>query len=102
MTSDTAGTLAEEAARLVAAMQSWADDREDGSAEQAHDPLSPACRYCPLCSLARLAMGASPEVRDHLVGAVTSLALAAKALLETVPERAADPSPVEKIDLTED
>ena len=127
MSREPVGSITEEAAKLIAAIQGLAStgaaspddipDRPDAHDHDAHDhqthrhdvhdaadpPLSAECRFCPLCQLARLAKATSPEVRDHLTSAALSLTLAVKALLEgTTPDRAERPGPVEKIDLTED
>jgi hypothetical protein len=135
------GSLGEEAAKLIAALQGWASSRggepsgdaTNGAAGEAdssgtsgaahsaangvgeparasgvgghtgHDPLSPECRYCPICQLVRVARQTSPEVREHLTSAVLSLTLAIKGLLEgTERERSHRSEPVEKIDLLED
>ena len=107
------GSLAAEAARLVAALQGWATDhRSDPAAEGArlaqehteggHDPVAVECRYCPLCRIARLARAATPEVRDHLADAALSLALAFKGFLDQTPGSRTEATPVEKIDLAED
>ena len=59
------------------------------------------CRYCPICRVVQVFRSASPEVREHLAAAATSLAqAAAAALATTVPE--AGRSGVEHIDLTDD
>ncbi len=76
-----------------------------GTGHEAHDPLSPECRWCPLCQLMRAAKATSPEVREHLTNAATSFALALQGLLEPSSqraERAERESPLEKIDLAED
>src|SRR5262245_14487687 len=111
MSTEPVGSLAEEAAKLIAALQGWAsgrgepgspppaaesDERDDDEAaassdaarlaaeheQGTHDPLSAECRYCPLCRLARLAKAATPEVREHLGNAAMSLALAFKSFLD--------------------
>jgi hypothetical protein len=115
MTSEPVGSLAEEAARLIAALQGWTQDQRQqadttddaGDARQEHDaadhdPLSIECRYCPLCALARTAKAMTPEVREHLSSAALSLALAVKGFIDnTQPDQRAA-TPVEKIDLAED
>ena len=114
---DPVGSAAEEAAKLLGAVSEWA--REHGSdvgtafgglADQvsaaAHDldthlAASEDCRYCPLCRAVQVYRSASPEVREHLATAVTSLAQAATALLATaVPQQRG--TGVERIDLTAD
>ena len=74
-THEPVGSLAEEAAKLFAALQGWASDRTAGSATSgdraegadsaryadehaAGQHLSVECRYCPLCSVARFARAA--------------------------------------------
>jgi hypothetical protein len=114
---DQVGSAAEEAAKLLGAVSEWA--REHGAdvgtafgglAEQvsaaAHDvnthlATGEDCRYCPLCRAVQVYRSASPEVREHLATAVTSLAQAATALLATaVPQQRG--SGVERIDLTDE
>jgi hypothetical protein len=111
------GSAAEEAAKLLGAVSDWA--REHGSdagaafggiAEQvsaaahdvdAHLATGEDCRYCPLCRAVQVYRSASPEVREHLATAVTSLAQAATAMLATaVPQQRG--TGVEHIDLTDD
>jgi hypothetical protein len=121
-TDQPVGTLAEEAAKLFSALQGWAvehrgsegSDRSSGSGpdssaeyvgqHEAGQHLSVECRYCPLCTLARFARAASPEVREHLTSAALSMTLAVKGLLEGVERQRPEPrrDPVEKIDLVED
>jgi hypothetical protein len=123
--AEPVGTLAEEAAKLFAVLHGWLGD-EGGDHESRpssqqgsdsnpggcrHDPVEerlrtePAaaeCRWCPLCQLARMARATSPDVREHLTQAATSLALAVKGLLEDPAETARRSTPLEKIDLTEE
>ena len=94
MSTDPVGSLAEEAAKLIAALQGWTqdirgrDDAEPGDDHEGdhlghdHDELAAECRYCPLCNVARFAKAATPEVRDHLASAGLSLALAFKELMD--------------------
>jgi hypothetical protein len=119
MSPEPVGSLAEEAAKLVAALSSIQpgarfghDDAEhEGHDEHdehdEHDALSAECRYCPLCALARAARSMTPEVREHLTSAASSLLLAARSILDEAVARAgADDAdadkPVEKIDLAEE
>ena len=114
---DPVGSAAEEAAKLLGAVSEWA--REHGTdvgtafgglADQvsaaahdvdAHLATGEDCRYCPLCRAVQVYRSASPEVREHLATAVTSLAQAATALLATaVPQQRG--TGVEHIDLTDD
>lgn len=108
MTSEPVGSLAEEAAKLIAVVQGWAHagaaDDEHGDDEHGDDEHvgGAECRYCPVCALARQARALTPEVRDHLANAAVSLALAFKGLLDDVDTTAEAAGPVEKIDLAED
>ena len=114
---DPVCSAAEEAAKLLGAVSEWA--REHGSdvgtafgglADQvsaaahdvdAHLATGEDCRYCPLCRAVQVYRSASPEVREHLATAATSLARAATALLATaVPQQRG--VGVERIDLTDD
>ena len=118
---DPVGSAAEEAAKLLGAVADWSRDRQHdwgsdlgtavgGLADQvsaaahdvdAHLATGEDCRYCPLCRVVQVYRSASPEVREHLTSAATSLAQAAAALLATaVPDQRA--SGVEHIDLTDD
>lgn len=106
------GTLAEEAAKLLAVVHGWVGDpataasTPEGDEEQRHDHGAPEaaaeCRWCPLCQLMRMAMATSPDVRAHLSQAAVSMALALKGLLEESPSTAGRTTPLEKIDVTED
>ena len=81
-----------------------ADSARYADEHAAGQHLSVECRYCPLCSVARFARAASPEVRDHLTSAALSMTLAVKGLLEGLDRDRPEPrrEPVEKIDLMED
>jgi hypothetical protein len=57
------------------------------------------CRYCPLCRGVHAVRHLSPEVRTHLVAAVSSLARAAEAVLRTDAPAPSRPEGVERIDL---
>jgi hypothetical protein len=101
------GTLAEEAAKLLAAVHVWAGDStaasgdvDQDAADAGHDPAE--CHWCPLCRLVRMARSTSPEVREHLSQAAVSLALAVKGLLEDPVTTTRRETPLEKIDVTEE
>ena len=108
----SAGAARDGAARDGAARDGAARDgaARDGAARYADEHaagqhLSAECRYCPLCSVARFARAASPEVREHLTSAALSMTLAVKGLLEGLDRGDRQQSrrePVEKIDLLED
>ena len=119
---DPVGSVGEEAAKLLGALQEWA--RESGSeyagaaaaaAGGAASSISSVnehiatggedCRYCPVCQVISVVRGTSPEVKEHLVSAATSLLHAAAGVLATnVPDqsgKARRNSAVEKIDLSD-
>lgn len=117
------GSVAEEAAQLLAALTSLAHPgaRGRGAAgttgdENAHDPLhgtderlapgAPECAWCPLCQVIHAVRTTSPEVKAHLAVAASSLSQAAAALLAAGPAGSAPASPeesgVHRIDLDAD
>jgi len=109
------GSVGEEAAKLFAALSTWARDQgveHVGTAAGAASAVSEAmhsinehvatgsedCRYCPVCQVIHLVRTTSPEVKAHLAVAASSLMHAAAGVLATqVP--ADKKGPVEKIDL---
>jgi hypothetical protein len=119
--SDDVGSVGEEAAKLLQALQDWAKESGGdyaGAATSAAEGAASTwhrvnehvatggedCRYCPLCQVISVVRGTSPEVREHLATAATSLMHAAAGMLSTaVPqpdaERGRRSGPVEKIDL---
>ena len=115
---DPVGSAAEEAAKLLGAVAEWARDHGSdlGSAlgafagqasAAAHDvdahlaTGAEECRYCPICRAVQALRSTSPEVREHLSAAASSLAQAAGAMLATaVPEQRS--SSVEHIEVTDD
>lgn len=120
-TGEPVGSLAEEATKLWQALQDWTKDGSGdvaGAAASAaagassttrriHEHLatdSPDCRYCPVCQVISAVRGISPEVREHLASAATSLGHAAATLLATpVPtDRGRPDTTSEQIDLSDD
>ena len=111
---DPVGSAADEAAKLFGAVADWARGRGEGFSDLA-DTLgglaheveghvatgAEECQWCPVCRGIQVVRSASPEVREHLATAVTSLAQAATAYLHTsVPDRR--DTGVEHIDVTDD
>jgi hypothetical protein len=111
------GSVGEEAAKLLGALSDWARDQGHdyaGSAGAAAGTFAQAlrdvdehvatgsadCRYCPVCQVIHVVRQTSPEVRQHLSVAASSLMHAAAGLLATDP-RSRPASGVEKIDLDE-
>ena len=119
---ESVGSVADEAAKLLHALQDWAKEsggEYSGAAATAAEGAASAmqrvnehvatggaeCTYCPLCRVISAVRDTSPEVRQHLSTAATSLMHAAAALLATdVPDPARRPSgdSVEKIDVSDD
>ena len=81
----SAGSAADEAARLVDALGGWfrgatmgTDSSPNDFPNPAHDPLT--CRACPLCRAAAAVRSVRPEVIEHLACAADSLAAAVREL----------------------
>jgi hypothetical protein len=119
---ENVGSVTEEAAKLLHALQDWAKENGSDYAEATAQAAAGAaskvselnehiatggedCRYCPVCQVIAAVRGTSPEVRHHLGVAATSLMQAAAGLLATPvpdPETARRDAPVEKIELNDD
>jgi len=113
------GSLGDEAAKLLLALQGWAKGASGEHADATEAAAAGAtsafhrvnehlatggetCRYCPVCQVINAFRQTSPEVREHLASAAASLLQAAAGVMATqVPQprdRRRD-TPVEKIDL---
>jgi hypothetical protein len=101
--TEPVGPLAEEAARLLEALQAWVrtaagrgldtDQVATGSAE---------CRLCPFCALLSLLRSSRPETFEHLLDASGSLLAAVRSAIETHEQQWADRTrTVQHIDVTE-
>ena len=120
---DEIGSVAEETAKLLGALSSWARDHgttvgqsvgdaalgaAQGAAGAAHNlndhfaTGSADCLYCPICRVVHYARTINPEVKAHLVVAASSLMQAASALLSTEVPDTREPAGVEHIDLEGD
>jgi hypothetical protein len=84
------GSFADESARLLGAFREWAAKGHDAanafageraSGSTAAEGHAAECTYCPVCQGLALLRGAKPEVAEHLVEALSSLAAAVAALL---------------------
>jgi hypothetical protein len=119
------GSVGEEAAKLLGALQDWANEhtggqpgtgaRAEAGAEDApghgHSPHvtgdAPECHWCPLCRTVHAVRTASPEVKAQLATAGQALLQAAAGLLTaaTQDRSGADtrrPGTVQRIDLDAD
>jgi hypothetical protein len=107
------GSLGEEAVKLLGALQDWAKESGgDAAATSAASAFKTfnehiatgdqECRYCPVCQAVSAVREVSPEVKQHLSEAASSLLHAAAAAMSTDVSRRREESPVEKIDLTDD
>jgi hypothetical protein len=102
--ADGIGSVAEEAARLFAAFESWVRDAAGGAtaAVDSHIATGAAeCQLCPVCRLISLLRGTRPEVFEHLADATTSMLAAMRAAIEA-HERSwgsRERSPVQHIDI---
>ena len=119
---ESVGSVAEEAAKLLHALQDWAKESgseyagaaataAEGAASAVHQfdehiaTGSAECTYCPVCRVISAVRDTSPEVRQHLTTAATSLMHAAAGLLATHvpdPSKRRGDGAVEKIDLSDD
>lgn len=115
------GNVGEEAAKLLGALSDWARDQGSdvgeglgGLASHAAASLqdinehlatgSAECTYCPVCRTVHAVRQTSPEVRDHLTQAASSLLRAAAGFLATLPnpDDSGRGQGVERIDLDAD
>jgi hypothetical protein len=111
------GPLAEEAAKLLEALQDWLGERAGGLGERLGglggglgDRIatgSTECQLCPVCQLIGLLRAAQPAVVEHLADASASLLAALAAALEaherqwSAHRSARRDSGVEHIDISE-
>ena len=110
------GSVSEEAIKLLAALQDWAKEKGQDSAGVAAGAASAfsavnehiatgskECTFCPICQLISTAREISPEVKQHLSSAASSLLQAVSSALATPPPkpRRSD-GPIEKIDLSDE
>jgi hypothetical protein len=95
------GSAAEEAARLLAAVQDWARARFD------HEHLatgSAECQVCPVCQGVAALRQVKPETVEHLLDAAASLVAALRTTVTgppPPPDRGGAPHTVQRIDVRE-
>ena len=96
--SEQVGSAAEEAARLLSAVQDWARTRFDsehlatGGAE---------CQVCPVCQAIALLRQVKPETAEHLLDGVASFVAALKSAVAAPPTSGGSSSRVQPIDIRE-
>lgn len=91
------GPLADEAAKLVAALGEWAQQHAPSAGPVGG---SEECALCPVCQLLRLARHAKPETFAHLLEASAALTAALRSVVE--PHPAGPARGVQRIDLDDD
>ena len=110
------GSVGEEAAKLLDALQDWAKEGAAAGPEAGFAGLGEQwrsvnehianggeeCTYCPVCQAIHRVREASPELRTHLAVAASSLLQAAATLLEGRVHRPASEPQVTKIDIDDD
>ena len=116
------GSVGEEAVKLLQALQEWAKESGQEYGESAGAAAAGAggllhrvnehiatggqdCTYCPVCRTIAAVRATSPEVKQHLTTAASSLLQAAAGLMAThVPDASSTRSEgaVERIDLSDD
>lgn len=93
------GSAAEEAAKLVSAVQDWARTRFD-TEHFATD--SSECQVCPVCQAVAALRQVKPETLDHLLDAAASFVAALKTTMSPAPGTPPGPGTrVQHIDVRE-
>ena len=116
------GSVGEEAVKLLQAVQEWAKESgheygdsfgaaaagAGGLLQNVNEHIATGgrdCTYCPVCRMISAVRATSPEVKQHLTTAASSLLQAAAGLMATyAPDGspARSDGPVEHIDLSDD
>jgi hypothetical protein len=94
--------LADEAMRLLGAVQDWARQNFPAAPDGHGVPSGAVCQWCPLCQFMAVLRGERPEVTTRVAEAGTAVASAFRALLDAAASKPADPpaSRVQHIDLS--
>ena len=94
-----AGSAAEEAARLFAAVQDWARTRGAGLLAGEHLATgAPECTACPVCQAVSALRQVRPETVEHLLDAAASVAAALRTAVAEPPSPTPPPG-VQHIDV---
>ena len=108
---ESVGSVSEEAAKLLAALQGWAREHVADPSRAPGGGLgsayisdgSAACRVCPLCQLIAVVRGINPDTLDQFGHAAGSLLSAVAGLVESAQRSdSRRGSPVQKIRLADD
>jgi hypothetical protein len=91
------GPLAEEAARLVEALEAWARTAAGGLGHRVATG-APECQLCPWCRFIAAVRGSQPETFAHLLDAAGSLSAAFRSTLDARTHRSGGVG-VEHIDI---
>ena len=103
------GSVSEEAAKLLGALQGWAKEHvsdytggPSGFGSAYISDGSAACKVCPVCQLIAAMRGINPDSIEHLTHAAGSLLHALAGLVESAQQSdRRRGTPVQKIDLGE-
>jgi hypothetical protein len=99
--NDQPGSIGEEAARLLDALEAWVRQHGAGALAGRVATGSPECCLCPICQLLGLLRTARPETFEHLLDASGSLAAALHSAWEAhESERSRRPSRVQRVDVS--
>jgi hypothetical protein len=92
------GALADEAVRLLGAVQEWARQNFPAGPD---GHMGAECQWCPLCQFMSVLRGERPEVTSRVAEAGTAVASAVRALLDAAAAKPdSSPQPrVQRIDL---
>jgi hypothetical protein len=107
---DPVGSVGEEAVKLIKALQDWAQESGgDAAATGAASAFqtinehiatgAEQCKYCPICQVISAVREVSPEVKQHLSAAASSLMHAATTAMSTDVPRGRRETPFQKINL---
>lgn len=99
--TEQVGSAAEEAAKLLGALENWARSRAGHLLDEEHLATgSPECTACPVCQGIGALRHVRPETVEHLLDAAASMVAALRAAV-TPPAAAAREPRVEHIDIGE-
>ena len=98
MTTEHVGSAAEEAAKLLAAVQDWARTRFDS---EHFATGSTECQVCPVCQAVAALRHVKPETVEHLLDAAASFVAALKTTVTGPGPAPGGGSRVQHIDIRE-